>query len=122
MDQAYAGGTRVNAVAWDSSNSGARTHPVCSREANNFGLCDMSGNAWEWIWDGYQDDYYRSGPTVDPAGPTGANTRVKRGGSFGRDSHFVRTANRSENHPGIRRKNMGFRLVRTHEPAQPGGD
>jgi Sulfatase-modifying factor enzyme 1 len=34
----------LNAVAWNSDNSGRMTHPVAQKQANAFGLFDMLGN------------------------------------------------------------------------------
>lgn len=35
-----------------------RTAPVCSFPVNGYGLCDMSGNVWQWVSDWYRPDYY----------------------------------------------------------------
>jgi sulfatase modifying factor 1 len=64
--------------------------PVGSFPANGYGLYDMSGNAWEWCLDYYQEDYYHFSPRKNPRGPAigidpnepGVATRVRRGGSF----------------------------------------
>ena len=37
-------------VAWYSDNSGSKTHDVCGKTKNGYGLCDMSGNVYEWVW------------------------------------------------------------------------
>ena len=35
-------------VAWFYDNSEGKSHPVCQKDPNAFGLCDMLGNVWEW--------------------------------------------------------------------------
>lgn len=45
---AYAGSETVDEVAWYGDNSDGQTHEVCGKRRNGYGLCDMSGNVWEW--------------------------------------------------------------------------
>jgi formylglycine-generating enzyme required for sulfatase activity len=90
----------LDEVAWYGANSGNQTHPVGEKRANGFGLFDMLGNSWEWVNDRYDEKYYQSSPSQDPAGPASGRYRVLRGGSWYVDPMAVRVSYREWNHPG----------------------
>jgi formylglycine-generating enzyme required for sulfatase activity len=113
----YAGSNQVDSVAWYDENSGFTTSAVCGLARNGYGLCDMSGNVWEWTWDAWD-----SAPTggTDPAGAASSSYRVARGGCYDNDPRFVRVAMRTGFDPGFRYSGLGFRLVRARGAASLG--
>jgi formylglycine-generating enzyme required for sulfatase activity len=82
------------------------------RLANAWGFVDMSGNAQEWVFDNYDDDYYEDGQ-VDPTGPVTSSYRGVRSGAYFGFPDFCRVANRSFDSPTATREARGLRIVRT---------
>jgi formylglycine-generating enzyme required for sulfatase activity len=102
---AYAGSSNLEAVAWYFGNAGNSTHAVWSKQRNGYGLCDMSGNVREWVWDRYGG--YSGASVTDPRGPASGTDRVDRGGSWYNDAGSARITLRSAS-PGGRSNDLGF--------------
>jgi formylglycine-generating enzyme required for sulfatase activity len=64
--------------------------------ASPYGALDMAGNAWEWVADYFDRDYYARSPAADPAGPAEGSERVLRGGSWWTSARDARVTVRGE--------------------------
>jgi formylglycine-generating enzyme required for sulfatase activity len=98
-----------------------KTTPVGQFPPNAFGLYDMHGNVWEWCLDDYHDNY-EGAPTDGSAWFDEENDNlsqkqgkaVLRGGSWGVNPHFCRSAFRYDYINDSRDDNyslIGFRVV-----------
>ncbi|CAK0781346.1 formylglycine-generating enzyme [Gammaproteobacteria bacterium] len=110
----HCGSDNVDAIAWSKENSSGHQHTVGNKQANAFGLYDMSGNAWEWVQDCWHDSYLGA-PNNGKAWTTKCKGDVRglRGGSWSGETWLSRSASRSYNTRSNRNSALGFRLVRT---------
>lgn len=108
----YSGGNRIDEVAWYSGNSGRYPHSVGAKRPNELGLCDMSGNAYEWTWDWYSEGYsWCSDTERGPSGILSGGFRVLRGGSCFFDQYGALVFHRKSAPPYCRLPYVGFRIV-----------
>lgn len=104
----YAGGNNIDSVAWCDGNSGNETHPVATKQANELGIYDMSGNVLEWCSDWCGD--YTSSSQSDPQGSSSGSFRVIRGGCCYNFARNCRVSYRISNTLDYRCGYLGLRL------------
>ena len=90
----------------------ARTSLVGSYLANDFGLYDMIGNAWEWVQDCFTWSY-EGAPATEAARLDGdCSSRVMRGASWASTPKYLRAAHRGGERATFRSDYTGFRVAR----------
>ena len=105
----YAGSNTIDDVAWYTSNSSSKTHEVATKQANELGIYDMSGNVWEWCSDWYGS--YGSDAQTNPTGAASGSCRVDRGGCWNYYATYCRVAYRYRYTPTFTFDSLGFRLA-----------
>jgi formylglycine-generating enzyme required for sulfatase activity len=104
--------TASSKVAWYKANSSGLPRPVKGKAANAWGFYDLSGNAYEWVADWYQD-HLGTDAVQDPLGPDSGAQRVFRGGAWYFNAEHLRSAHRLAFEPTKRFTYLGFRCART---------
>ena len=105
----YSGSDDVDEVAWYGENSPEMICPVGGKKPNELGLYDMSGNAFEWVFDWY--GAYSADAKVNPKGPSSGTYHVLRGGSWKHSSNGCRVSFRTRI-PTYHLNKCGFRIVK----------
>ena len=96
--------------------SHSMSHPLGLRLPNENGIYDLSGNIWEWCYDGfvdYVDLLSEDQPIYSPVGSHGDKFRVMRGGSWASLSDYCQLAFRLKRRLNFKDNVVGFRLARS---------
>ena len=121
----------LNKIAWYGGNSGegykgagwatigwpnqafpnkiAGPRRVGQQEANAWGLRDILGNVYEWVFDYFS--VYPDGEVVDPRGPATGSGHPYRGGAWDHYATMCRAAKSFEAVPTYRVNDLGFRVA-----------
>jgi len=117
----YSGSNTASEVAVcgpDENNGADSGAEVKSKKPNTLGIYDMSGNAYEWVWDWYEleNNISASLPDIGPDRPYSTQDtvtgRVQRGGSYNNSTVRNTVKWRIYYSPGFANNGAGIRLVR----------
>lgn len=89
----FSGSNNLETVAWCDANSNSSTHAVATKNPNELGIYDMSGNVGEWCGDWYGD--YSSQKQLNPKGAKSSSYKVSRGGAWFSREATCRVADRN---------------------------
>ena len=107
----FSGSFIVDDVAWyKETTNGTGTRVVKTKDPNDFGIYDMSGNVFEWCWDWFGT--ITASTTVE--GNSSGTTRIQRGGNYRSDEDFCKVSAQNNNIPSERNEITGFRVVRNY--------
>ncbi|MBR5784614.1 MAG: formylglycine-generating enzyme family protein [Bacteroidales bacterium] len=105
----YCGSNNLDDVAWYDENAEAQTHEVKTKQPNELGFYDMSGNVWEWCNDWFT--VYTVHSETNPQGVPKGFRRILRGGCWNSYSSFCRVSHRDSYIPSANDYGSGLRLA-----------
>jgi len=106
----YSGSDNANSVAWHYDNIMViGPQPVGTKQPNELGIYDMSGNVYEMCSGWY--GAYTSAPQTNPIGATTGTNYINRGGAWHNVAWFCRVSHRGYPLAGYQYASSGFRLV-----------
>jgi len=109
----FSGSESPETVCWyDDTSLLKGPQKVGSKDANELGIYDMSGNVWEWCSDYYQKDFYAKSPAANPFNASVTSYRVLRGGSWHYQVDHATVTSRDGPEPAFTNYNYGMRLAR----------
>lgn len=82
-----------------------------AKKPNDFELHDTAGNVFEWVQDCYADTYAGAPADGSARKESNCSRRVVRGGSWGDEPPWLRSAYRDRYFPDTRHNYIGFRLA-----------
>jgi len=100
----YAGSDNLDDVGWCDASTLNSTHPVAQKQANGYGLFDLTGNVWEWT----NDDDHNPGSYIP-----GADYRAHRGGGWNNRADYCTVSGRRNYSADDRSYDLGFRFARS---------
>ena len=120
----YSGSNRATDVAWCVNSAAGRVQGVGQLRPNDWGIYDMSGNVWEWCWDGYDSSAYAKRvqrmkqnpipePMLDPHVEASGTRAIARGGGAGCIHFDCRNSYRGQFHPNKVISLVGMRIVQS---------
>jgi len=110
----YSGSNKLSDVAW-YDRGGYKLQPVGTKQPNELGIYDMSGNVYEYCSDWFSE--YSASSQHDPQGPSSSDIsrRVNRGGCWVFEEKNCRVTSRYSSIHNIHfGRGAGFRLVLPH--------
>lgn len=123
----YCGNDNKDSVAWNGKQNANTTHPVAQKQANAWGLYDMSGNVEEFIDDEHHNNYIGA-PSDGSAWYGGSENHVNgvyhmlRGGSFISHPEMLSFYSRTFTDINSRSSTRGFRVAMTTQYEQAAGE
>ncbi|BAO30623.1 hypothetical protein SUTH_02844 [Sulfuritalea hydrogenivorans sk43H] len=108
----YCGSDALDSAVWYVFNSNDTTRQVASKQANAWGLYDMSGNVSEWTQDCWNVNYNGAPSDGSPWMTGNCAMRVVRGGAWALLALYARPTNRMNLYTTSRGGHFGFRPAR----------
>ena len=105
----YCGSDILVDVGWTLASRIRSTQDVKTKEPNELGIYDMSGNVWEWCTDCYYE--YTRRKQSNPIGSSANARHIRRGGCWAISAKHCRITTRDEQPSNHKSPQQGFRLV-----------